>query len=112
MERGVIFLGTIPAWWQHAKTRCVFEIYGIIFIFGNTHIFKKKIFNHQNMVLLYIYTTAFQCRGGGLPIVPLPFVPGCSQNPPIQGKIRELQTYLSSKHTENSPQSMHLYLLN
>ena len=53
-EQECYFLGIHGPWWQHAKTRCVFEIYVIICIFGNTHIFKIKIFNHQNIVLFYI----------------------------------------------------------
>ena len=50
MIRGVFFLVSIPPWWPHAKTRCVFEIYAIICIFGNTQILKIKIFNNQNIV--------------------------------------------------------------
>ena len=56
----------MPPWWQHAKTRCAFEIYAILCISGNTKILKIKIFNHQNIVLFYI-----PVPGGVLPIVPL-----------------------------------------
>ena len=54
MKRGGIFFWvSIPPWWQHAKTRCVFEIYAIICISGKTQNFKIKVFNHQNIVLFY-----------------------------------------------------------
>ena len=65
MKRGVIFWVSIPARWEHAKTRCVFETYATICISGKTGIFKIKIFNQQNIVLFYIWATAFQCGGGG-----------------------------------------------
>ena len=54
MKRGVLFWVSIPPWWQHAKTRRVFEIYAIVCISGNTQNFKISTFNHQNIVLFYI----------------------------------------------------------
>ena len=53
-EKGCYFWVPKPPWWQHAKARCVFQIYAIICISGNTQIFKIKTFNHQNIVLFYI----------------------------------------------------------
>ena len=94
-----------PPWWQHAKTRCVFLIYAIICISGNTQIFKIKIFNHQNIVLFYIQTTAFQCGGGGGCLF---FSPLCSRvitESPYTPQIKEPQTYPSWKHTENYPKA-------
>ena len=51
MRKGLFFLVSIPPWWQHAKTRSVFEIYAIICISANTPNFRIKIFIHQNIVL-------------------------------------------------------------
>ena len=45
-EKGCYFLRIQTPWWQHAKTRCVFQIYAIICISRNTQIFKIKTFNH------------------------------------------------------------------
>ena len=111
MKRGVIFWVSKPPWWQHAKTRCVFQIYAIICISGNTQIFKIKTFNHQNIVLFYIWTTAFQCGGGGgLPIFLSPLFEVDHRTP----------LYTTDEGTPNIPfieahrklsQSMYLYFL-
>ena len=105
MKRGVIFWVPKPPWWQQAKTRCVFQIYAIICISGNIQIFKIKTFNHQNIVLFYISTTAFHCVWGGGCLF---FSPLCSRlitEPPYTPQMREPQTYLSLKHTENYPKA-------
>ena len=65
MKRGLTFWVSIPPWWQHAKTKCVFQTYAIICKSGNTQTFKLKIFNHQYILLFYIWTAALQCGGGG-----------------------------------------------
>ena len=87
MKRGVFFVGySYLPWWQHAKTRCVLEIYAVICISGNTQIFKIKIFHHQNIVLLTFRPLHSSARGGGGHTAYCfhdPFVLERQQNPPI-----------------------------
>ena len=53
-QKGCYFLGIQTPLVATCKNECVFQIYAIICISGNTQIFKIKIFNHQNIVLFHI----------------------------------------------------------
>ena len=113
MKRGVIFWVPKPPWWQHAKTRCVFQIYAIICISEKPTDFQNNdIQSPKYSVVLHLDHCIPVCvwGGGGLPIFLSPLFEVDHRTP----------LYTIDEGTPNIPfieanktlsQSMYLYFL-
>ena len=89
---------------------CISNICHYLHFWQHTDFQNKDVQSRKYSVVLG-FDHCIPARGGG---AVYSFSPLCSSvitEPPYTPQVREPQTYLSSKHTENYPKSMYLYFL-
>ena len=105
-EKGCYFLGTQTPLVATCKNKvCISNICHYLHFWKHTDFQNKDIQSPKQSVVLHLDHCIPVCGGGGGCLF---FSPLCSRlitDPPYTAQMREPQTYLSLKHTENYPKA-------
>ena len=105
-EKGCYFLGTQTPLVATCKNKmCISNICHYLHFWKHTDFQNKDIQSPKYSVVLHLDHCIPVCGGGGGCLFFSPLCSGLITEPPYTPQMREPQTYLSLKHTENYPKA-------